>query len=203
MAKCIGKPTVFTHQSLSNQAATFPKASVTGAAYYHTLLIAAGNYDQFSAEQYRCAKYAADISCLVEEFQQRFRDFAALEKEITLFSSPFFVDPDDAPEHLQLELIKLQCDTESHQQLPLDNFYRQLNKGRFQAIRIFAKKMLSLFGSTYMCEKTFSVMNINKNCTRTRLCHSHLCDVLRIKTTELEPDLDYILQSRSQYHPSH
>ena len=40
-----------------------------------------------------------------------------------------------------------------HQQLPLVNIYRQLDKGSFQEIRTFAKKMLSLFGSTYLCEK--------------------------------------------------
>ncbi|KAJ8362531.1 hypothetical protein AAFF_G00369740 [Aldrovandia affinis] len=150
--------------------------------------------------------YAADISSLAEEFQQRFRDFAAIEKEITLFPSPFSVDPDDAPDHLQLELIELQCGAECrsrHQQLPLVDFYRQLDNGRFQEIRTFAKKMLSLFGSTYLCEKTFSVMNINKNRLRTRLSDSHLRDILRIKTTVFEPDLAYLLQSRSQYHPSH
>ncbi|KAJ8362532.1 hypothetical protein AAFF_G00369750 [Aldrovandia affinis] len=109
-------------------------------------------------------------------------------------------------DHLQLELIELQCGAECrsrHQQLPLVNFYRQLDKGRFQEIRTFAKKMLSLFGSTYLCEKTFSVMNINKNRLRTRLSDSHLRDILRIKTTVFEPDLAYLLQSRSQYHPSH
>ena len=86
-AKCSGKPTVFTHQSLSDQATTFPTASVTGVAYYRTFLIAAGNYDQFPAKQYNApmTKYASDVSCLVKEFQQRFRDFAAIGKEITLF----------------------------------------------------------------------------------------------------------------------
>ncbi|KAK3559088.1 hypothetical protein QTP86_003361 [Hemibagrus guttatus] len=90
-------------------------------------------------------RYAADISSLAEEFQQRFRDFAAIEKEITLFSSPFSVDPDDAPDHLQLDLIEMHCDVEcrSHQQLHLVNFYHQLEKGRFQEIQTFAKKMLS------------------------------------------------------------
>ncbi|KAK3549650.1 hypothetical protein QTP86_005414 [Hemibagrus guttatus] len=76
-------------------------------------------------------RYATDVSSLVEEFQQRFRDFAAIEKDIILFSSPFSVDPDDAPEHLQLELIELQCDAEyrsRHQQLPLVNFYRSWMK---------------------------------------------------------------------------
>ncbi|KAF7237537.1 Chromodomain-helicase-DNA-binding protein 1-like [Varanus komodoensis] len=60
-------------------------------------------------------RYEADISSLAEEFQQRFRDFAAIEKEI----------------------IELQCDAECrsrHQQLPLVTFYRQLDKDRFQEI---------------------------------------------------------------------
>ncbi|KAJ8378735.1 hypothetical protein AAFF_G00236550 [Aldrovandia affinis] len=83
-------------------------------------------------------RYAADISSLAEEFQQRFRDFAAIEKEITLFSSPFSMDPDDALDHLQLELIELHCDAECrsrHQQLPLVIFYRQLDKGRLSPLK--------------------------------------------------------------------
>lgn len=151
-------------------------------------------------------RYASDISSLAEEFRQRFQDFAAIEKEITLFSSPFSVDTDDVPDHLQLEVIELQCDAEirgQHQQLTLANFYRQLNKDRFPEIRAFGKKMLSLFGSTYLCEKTFSVMNLNKSHVRTRLSDSHLQDILRINTTAIEPDLAFVLHSRSQFHPSH
>ncbi|KAF7252395.1 Serine/threonine-protein kinase 24 [Varanus komodoensis] len=126
-------------------------------------------------------------------------DFAAIEKEITLFSSPFSVDPDDAPDHLQLELIELQCDAECHsrhQQLPLVNFYRQLHKDRFQEIQTFAKKMLSLFGSTYLCEKTFSDMNINKN----RLEPGSL-DEIQIATIlrEILKGLDY-LHSEKKIH---
>lgn len=68
-----------------------------------------------------------------------------------------------------------------------------------RAIRAFAKKMLSLFGSTYLREKTFSVMNLNKSRVRTRLTDSHLRDTLRINNTA---DLAFVLQSRSQYHPS-
>ncbi|XP_068107468.1 general transcription factor II-I repeat domain-containing protein 2-like [Hyperolius riggenbachi] len=152
------------------------------------------------------SRYAADIASLAEEFKRRFQDFAAIEKEISLFSSPFSVDPDDAPEQLQLELIELQCDSElrsRYQQLSLVNFYRQLDKGRFQEIRTQAKKMLSLFGSTYLCEKTFSAMNFNKNRVRTRLSDSHLRDILRIKTTAFVPDQACLLEHRSQFHPSH
>ena len=123
-----------------------------------------------------------------------------------LFSSPFSVDPDNAPGNLQLELIELQSDNEirsRQQQLSLNDFYRQLDKERFKEIRTFAKKMLSLFGSTYLCEQTFSVMNFNKNRVRTRISDSHLRDIIRIKTSGIEPDLNYLLHSRSQFHPSH
>uniref|UniRef100_K7GDH0 SPIN-DOC-like zinc-finger domain-containing protein n=1 Tax=Pelodiscus sinensis TaxID=13735 RepID=K7GDH0_PELSI len=137
--------------------------------------------DNISAQT---SRYSAEIASLAGEFKPRFQDFAAIE-EVSLFSSPFSVDPDDAPDQLQLELIELHCDSElrsRHQQLSLVNFYRQLDKSRFQEIRTLAKKMLSLFGSTYMCEKTFSAMNFNKNRVRTRLSDSHLRDILRIKT---------------------
>lgn len=126
-----------------------------------------------------------------------------LLKRTLLFSSPFSVDPEDAPPQLRLELIELQCDDErrgKHQQLSLVDFYRQLDKGRFPEIQTFAQKMLSLFGSTYLCEQTFSVMNLNNNRMRSRLSDSHLHDILRISTTSLKPDLASSLKSRSQYH---
>lgn len=68
-----------------------------------------------------------------------------------LFSSPVYVDPNDAPN----QLTELQCDSEwrsRHQELALVNLYRKVEKGRFQEIQTFAKKMLSLFGPTDLCE---------------------------------------------------
>ena len=122
-----------------------------------------------------------------------------------LFSSPFSADPDNAQGNLQMELIELQSDNEirSWQQLSLNDFYLQLDKERYKEIRTFAKKMLSFFSSTYLCEQTFSVMNFNKNRVRTRISDSHLRDITRIKISGIEPDLNYLLHSRSQFHPSH
>ncbi|CAH2273969.1 Hypothetical predicted protein [Pelobates cultripes] len=65
--------------------------------------------DNISAQT---SRYAADIASLAGEFKRRFQDFAAIEKEISLFSSPFSVDPNDAPDQLQLELNELHCDSE-------------------------------------------------------------------------------------------
>ncbi|KAG2466528.1 GT2D2 protein, partial [Polypterus senegalus] len=108
--------------------------------------------------------------------------------------------PDEAPARLLLELTELQCDNECRsrqQQISLVPFYRQLDKGKFPEMRTFAKKRLSLFGSTYLCEQTFSVLNLNKNRLRSRLSDSHLRDILRMSTTALEADLVRVLKSRS------
>ena len=43
---------------------------------------------------------------MANEFQRLFKDFAIIGNEIVIFALPFSVDPDDAPGHLQLELIK-------------------------------------------------------------------------------------------------
>lgn len=67
--------------------------------------------------------YATVIVSLSMEIDKHFWDFAVIEKDMLLFSSPFSVDTDDAPPQLQLELIE-------HQQLSLVDFYEQLDKGR-------------------------------------------------------------------------
>lgn len=64
-----------------------------------------------------------------------------------------------------MELIDLQCDpvlTEKLNSLKLDEFYASLGAPKFPNIQKVAQRMLVLFGSTFMCEQTFSVMNINK-----------------------------------------
>ena len=52
-------------------------------------------------------KYAETLIPLASNFNDRFRDFAAIEKEILLFASLFSVEADEAPKNLHLELIKL------------------------------------------------------------------------------------------------
>ncbi|KAJ8366424.1 hypothetical protein AAFF_G00355780 [Aldrovandia affinis] len=104
-------------------------------------------------------RYAADISSLAEEFQQRFRDFAAIEQEITLFPllSPWTLMTLQTTCSWSSLSCSVAPSVQSAPTAPLLSTFYQLDKGRFQEIRTFAKKMLSLFGSTYLCEKTFSL----------------------------------------------
>ncbi|KAF4071849.1 hypothetical protein AMELA_G00267610 [Ameiurus melas] len=133
-------------------------------------------------------------------------DFSVVEKQIKLFSTPFLVDAEEVEESLQLELIEMQCDDSlksQHQLLSLPEFYQSLDNAKFPLMRRPAKRMMSLFDSTYICEQTFSLLNQNKSRLRTRMTDSHLCEVLRVSTTKLSPDMSAILQSKGQHHCSH
>ncbi|XP_019350287.1 centrosomal protein 20 isoform X3 [Alligator mississippiensis] len=62
----------------------------------------------------RCAetvnhdKYSALISCLLDEFKQKFADFREHSDELKLFADPFGMDATDAPDTFQMELIDIQ-----------------------------------------------------------------------------------------------
>nr|KAF6296031.1 hypothetical protein mMyoMyo1_009163 [Myotis myotis] len=115
-------------------------------------------------------------------------------------------NPETAPEEVKLELIDLQSDfvlMEKFSSLELRDFYASLNEATFPNIRRMAQKILVLFGSTCVCEQTFSVMNINKAPHRSSLTDEHLKSILRIATTKLTPDFDALAKKGDQQHCSH
>lgn len=128
-------------------------------------------------------KYVSVITSLMTEFSQRFQDISVTEKEIRLFSTPFLTEAEEVEKSLQLELTEMQCDTSlksQHQLLSLPDFYWSLEKATFPWLRRHAKRMIRLFGSTYMCEQTFSLITgqkqiMNQNVQQSFLwCPSHL-----------------------------
>ncbi|XP_063802305.1 general transcription factor II-I repeat domain-containing protein 2B-like [Pseudophryne corroboree] len=151
-------------------------------------------------------KYASSVLDLHGEFSWRFNDFKTIEKDLSLVSSPFTFDVDNAPCDLQLELIDLQCDAllkEQFKSEPLPRFYASLNGQNFPKIKAHARKMLVLFGSTYICEQAFSVMKFNKSKHRSSMNDEHLAAVLRIATTEMMPDFASLVNAHQRFQSSH
>ena len=113
-------------------------------------------------------------------------------------------DYEAAPLELQMELIDLQSKSVLKDKFnSVKKFFASLNETKFSNIRQLAQKMLVLFGSTYVCEQMFSVMKINKTRHRAQLTDEHLRAVLRISTTEMEPDFDVLTKKGAQQHCSH
>jgi hypothetical protein len=78
----------------------------------------------------------------------------------------------------------------------------QITANDFRNLKMFARSMFSVFGSTYLCEKTFSNMKYVKSKYRTSLSNEHLNSILIIGITKFEPNLTGIL-SNKQFQTSH
>uniref|UniRef100_A0A3P9LWT7 SPIN-DOC-like zinc-finger domain-containing protein n=1 Tax=Oryzias latipes TaxID=8090 RepID=A0A3P9LWT7_ORYLA len=174
--------------------------------------VSSGNFAHFpslrdvNVEVDRLPEYGELFSNLNKEFDLRFVDFKKTAGDMELFSQPCGVSPDSVPEHLQMELIEFQCDTELRRKfvsLPLRDFYPHVSKQRYQQMRKNAQVMLSLFGSTYICEQTFSLMNLNKIKLRGTLTDSHLQDILTLSVSKLQPNIQSLIKSKDQLHVSH
>ncbi|KAK3797580.1 hypothetical protein RRG08_054608 [Elysia crispata] len=150
--------------------------------------------------------YTNIISALDNEFGIRFADFQKLADEFDILSSPFTADFEKAPDVVQLELIDLQCDStlkEKFQSESIDKFYASLNASKFVNLRKMAMKLLVLFGSTYICEQTFLIMNINKTKLRSNLTDVHLQSLLRISTSNMLPEFKQLTDKFERPQMSH
>uniref|UniRef100_A0A3P9JQZ0 Uncharacterized protein n=1 Tax=Oryzias latipes TaxID=8090 RepID=A0A3P9JQZ0_ORYLA len=173
--------------------------------------LSAGNLAHFpslrevNVEVNRLPEYGELLSNLNKEFDFRFVDFKKTAADMELFSQPFRVSPNLAPEHLQMELIEFRCDTELRRKLvslPLRDFYPHVSIQRYPQMRKNAQVMLSLFGSTYMCEQTFSLMNLNKIKVRGTLTDSHWQDILTLSVAAVTW-AEYLDRINDQLHVSH
>lgn len=146
------------------------------------------------------------LGALHGEFARRFEDLRTMEDEMHMISSPFTFSVDDAPSDVQLELIDLQSDgvlAEHFKSGSLLDFYSSLKEENFPNIRRHAQKMFVLFGSTYICEETFSIMKFTKSRYRSSLTDDHLSAVLRISTSDIQPDFDALVKAQQRLDFSH
>ena len=136
----------------------------------------------------------------MDEFDRRFSDFKAQQSGFAIFASPFTTDVSSVPHHLQLELIELQSDSglrAKFQDAAIEDFYRLLPPGEMPQLRLHAARVLSMFGSTYLCEQMFSIMNLNKTKHRSCITDDNLHAVLRIATAQqLKPDIDTLVKGK-------
>jgi hypothetical protein len=144
-------------------------------------------------------KFLNIIEKLQNEFSTRFSDFYSIDFKIKLFQNPFVVDIDDVESCLQMEIIELQSDeslkTAFHNGHNLVQFYSSLCEKKFSKIKYFAKQMLSVFGSTYICEQTFSLMKYRKSKYASRLTDGHLNAILRISTSKIKPTINKLVDA--------
>ncbi|XP_057603551.1 general transcription factor II-I repeat domain-containing protein 2 isoform X3 [Hippopotamus amphibius kiboko] len=128
--------------------------------------------------------YIPKIVELKAEFQKRLSDFKLYESELTLFSSPFSMKIESVQEALQMEVIDLQCNTvlkTKYDKVGIPEFYKYLWSS-YPKYKTHCAKILSMFGSTYICEQLFSIMKLSKTEYCSQLKDSQWDSVLHIST---------------------
>ena len=78
-------------------------------------------------------------------------------------------------------------------------FYRlviNLNKDQFPKIMENAYFWTVQFGSTYVCEQSFSLMKLTKSKHRSRLTDGHLDCALRLAISPIVPNLDELVKGK-------
>ncbi|XP_048852664.1 general transcription factor II-I repeat domain-containing protein 2-like [Brienomyrus brachyistius] len=81
----------------------------------------------------RLPEYAALLRHLDQDFALRFEDFRESRGDMELFSQPFTISVDSVPDHIQMQLIEFQCDSElknKFMSLHLKDFYTHVSSER-------------------------------------------------------------------------
>ena len=160
-------------------------------------------------------RYVEVIEQLSIEFRDRFADFNRLAPAFKFVLNPFIGEPllvakdlavlvrDEDISDTCLELCDLQSNLHMQQCFKADsnpiNFWGKCPS--LPHLRLVVQKVFSLWGSTYVCEQTFSNMNYIKSKYRTNLTDDHLESLLRISaaSSSIVPrlsDLNKAMQSQ-------
>ena len=147
---------------------------------------------------------------LIAEFDSRFTVFNSLDAILLVVTQPFRVNVMDElwqtqaaavfPHltQLQRQLIDLQADDELELEFNRDQveeIWIGLDQSAFPELRTMAVNLLTIFGSTYICEQCFSNINFIENKYRNRITNRYLDNITRIATTSLEPNFSAIAQA--------
>uniref|UniRef100_A0A672IJ75 HAT C-terminal dimerisation domain-containing protein n=1 Tax=Salarias fasciatus TaxID=181472 RepID=A0A672IJ75_SALFA len=183
--------------------------------------IEAGNFTHFPVlsqmsqpGSFSPTPFCAYLTELKQEFSSRFTDIKSLKPVLAFTENPFACNVQETsavvtPEPFGVEravfekqLIELQHNNilkQRHKEESINTFWiSYVPKNTYPALTQCAEKILTCFGSTYVCESAFSVMGIIKSKQRSCLTDRHLADCLRAATTEQQPDLKTLVKRISE-----
>jgi len=158
------------------------------------------------------------MTSLKTEFERRFADLKKIKNVVQLLNSSFTLQPDGEwvneairvfkcdKATIQLEIIEFQTDdvlknlysenytkTESN----YDEFWlKYVSEKKYPTLKLLILKMCTMFGSTYVCESSFSKMNYIKNKFRSRLTNKHLEMIMKIACTNHTPNFKQLVESK-------
>lgn len=160
------------------------------------------------------APFVEFIENLANEFSERFANFSYIDNLLVMVKNPFVVTANDpwlnqassvcpqvSKARLQMEFVDMTADDELRLLFEKTgkssaSFWVKLNETQFSEIRTLALTVSSMFGTTYICEQSFSHMNMIKTRYRASMTNEHLEQCLRISVTSETPNFKKIVMDR-------
>jgi len=132
------------------------------------------------------------IESLIDQFDTRFNDFEMLRKDLILFENFLTVQIEEQ----SLEFCDLQCDLSLKTRLEKGvDFLKILDAMCYPHLRNFGLRIFSMFGSTYLCECSFSKMKFTKTEKRSCLSDILLSSLMRISFSNISVDISSLVES--------
>lgn len=146
------------------------------------------------------ASISNHLQSLLDHFNKYFPEESAPHKHVWI-RAPFTTTANHLSSDMEDALIELSSDRTLRTRFDsktLDEFWISV-KDEYPQLASAALDVLMPFGSTYLCEKTFSALTYIKNKHRSRL---NVEDDLRVAVSKIKPRMDLLCSARS-VHPSH
>ncbi|VVC42655.1 Hypothetical protein CINCED_3A023023 [Cinara cedri] len=151
--------------------------------------------------QYGCLLYYSEIRWLSRgAVLQRFFN---LLNEIDCFvksknNKPFSINAEHVREDLQLELIDLHYNSvlkSKFEAVGVPEIFKYLGDSYLKLKKHFSN-ILSMFGSSYVCEQLFSLMKLNKSKGRNQISNVKLQSVLHLTSRNSCANIDSLVQKK-------
>ncbi|KYN16303.1 General transcription factor II-I repeat domain-containing protein 2A [Trachymyrmex cornetzi] len=135
------------------------------------------------------------IESLIDQFDTRFSDFETLRQDLTLFENPLTVQIEEQSLEFQADLCDLQCDLSLKTRLKMGvEFFKILDVSCYPRLRKFSLRIFSMFGSTYLCECSFSKMKVTKTEKRSSLNDTSLSSIMRTTPSKISVDIPFLVE---------
>ncbi|XP_059573054.1 general transcription factor II-I repeat domain-containing protein 2A-like [Alligator mississippiensis] len=140
-------------------------------------------------------EFSSNVDAMVKEFDNRFTELELLKNTLMLFNNPLGSVLENQSSNIQLELCDLQADPflAGRREIGQD-FFKLIPENRFPHLRDLGLKIVSMFGSTYLCESAFSTMKSIKSQYLCSLTDEALTRSLRLALTEESVDIGPLVQ---------
>ncbi|XP_067144229.1 general transcription factor II-I repeat domain-containing protein 2-like [Centruroides vittatus] len=153
-------------------------------------------------KQEKLNEYIKKLEEILTEFQNRFQDLKYFKSSLDFFLNPFEINIIQGEFSIsniimtqkasgKLELIEMQEDQAlqlKYKSTSITEFWKFVPESKYPELKKAACRIISIFGTTYLCESFYSTLKFVKSKHRSVLTNQHLKELLRSAVTNYSPN---------------